>query len=91
MERRLLDVDGGANGVIFHKWGENDWGYRRRSFTRGWLFTVVFPGLREREPDHALRGPLSLIELMDYIHRDGPKWVEWKRDHPEVFAASSAT
>jgi hypothetical protein len=26
MEARPLDVDGGANGVIFHKWAADDWG-----------------------------------------------------------------
>lgn len=89
MERRPLDVDGGANGVIFHKWGEDDWGYRRQSFTQGYLFTVVWPGQRDREPDHGYRGPFSLAELMDRIHSHGdgpsPKWEQWKAANRRVF------
>lgn len=91
MERRPLDVDGGANGVVFHKWGEDDWGYRRQSYERGYLFTVVWPAQRASvEPDHGWRGPFTLLELMDRMHtmgNDGPMahWVEWKAAHPEVF------
>lgn len=89
IERRPLDVDGGANGVIFHKWGPDDWGFRRRSFEIGYLFTVVSPGMRAEEPDHKWRGPFSLLELMDRLHTflDEPsaRWVAWKAARPEVF------
>ncbi len=90
MEERPLDVDGGANGVVFHKWGEDDWGYRRQSYERGYLFTVVPPSMRDRYAD-GWGGPLSLRALMDRIHQHGSdepseRWEAWKAAHPEVFA-----
>jgi len=88
MEARPLDVDGGANGVIFHKWGPDDWGYRRRSYERGYLFSVVPPALRGRYKD-GIPGPLSLPALLDRINgwtdRPAPRWEAWKAAHPEVF------
>jgi hypothetical protein len=92
MEEHPLDVDGGANGVVFHKWGDDDWGYRRQSYRIGFLFTVVWPNLRgaTEYAGYKWRGPLSLPVLMDRIHSigdDGPleRWVSWKAEHPEVF------
>jgi hypothetical protein len=88
MEARPLDIDGGANGVIFHKWAEDDWGYRRRTFTMGWLFSVVPPWMREDYSD-GIPGPISLGALLDRIHTFGDKpsdrWLQWKADHPNVF------
>lgn len=86
---RPLDVDGGANGVVFHKWAEDDWGYRRQSFERGWLFTVVPPWARDEHRD-GWGGPLSLARLMDRIHQHGfdqpnARWEAWKAEHPDVF------
>lgn len=81
---RPLDVDGGANGVIFHKWGPDDWGYRKQSFTMGPLF---WPGWdRERR--------YSLLELMDHMQTYGgdepiSHWQQWKADHAAVFAAAT--
>ena len=49
LSRRPLDVDGGANGVVFHKYGADDWGYRRQSWERGPLFVPQSPGVREWE------------------------------------------
>lgn len=96
MERRPLDVDGGANGVVFHKWGTDDWGYRRQSYTIGYLFTVTWPGRRrdaDREDRGFLNGPCSLLALMDFIHTIGgdgpmPSWLAWKATHPDVFPPS---
>ncbi len=89
MERRPLDVDGGANGITFHKWGVDDWGYRRRTFDRGWPFSVVPPWMRD-EHTSTIRGPISLLDLLDHIQTcggviDAPWWQEWKAAHPEVF------
>jgi hypothetical protein len=92
MERRPLDVDGGANGVTFIKYGPDDWGYRRRTWQYGPLYVPQHPRIREAYPDEAPLGPLSLAALMDRIHTIGsdaepmPRWVEWKAAHPEVFA-----
>lgn len=93
MEERALDVDGGANGVVFHKFDTDDWGYRRRSFTQGWLWSVLWPGVRDNNEyqGHELRGPFSLEQLMDRLHSiasDEPsaRWLEWKAARPEVFA-----
>ncbi|GAA4439652.1 hypothetical protein [Phytohabitans houttuyneae] len=95
MEQRTLDVDNGANGLVFHKWGDDDWGFRRQSFERGFLFTVVWPVMRndDRYAGHEWRGPLALHVLMDRIHTvcdDKPmqRWTDWKAAHPEVFAVA---
>jgi hypothetical protein len=92
LDRRLLDVDGGANGVVFHKFGPDDWGYRRRSFTVGYLFTVVWPSQRAEYQYHKWCGPFSLLALMDGIHTflDEPmkRWVDWKAARPGVFGES---
>lgn len=94
LARRDLDVDGGANGVIFHKYGPDDWGYRRRSWNRGPTF---FPGSafhRERWPSEYGTEPMSLARLMDHIHTIvdtmSKHWVEWKAAHPDVFGEVSA-
>jgi len=97
LARRALDVDGGANGVTFHKYGTDDWGYRRRTWDRGPTFFPVWPAYRERFPDepYSTAGPLALPALMDHIHTIvdhvfGP-WSEWKAAHPEVFGAGAVS
>lgn len=96
LAKRALDADGGANGVVFHKWGEDDWGYRRQSFELGWLFSVVPPACRDREdPSRWNTGPLSLSALMDRMHQHGlaepsERWEAWKAAHPEVFGPGGA-
>ncbi|NUS25072.1 MAG: hypothetical protein HOV92_12730 [Streptomyces sp.] len=94
LAERPLDVDGGANGVIFRKWGEGDWGYRRQSWTQGPLYVPQSPRIRERYPDEAPLGPLSLEQVMDRAHSHGdapsPRWQQWKADHPEIFLPKEA-
>jgi hypothetical protein len=89
LAEKPLDVDGGANGVIFRKWGPDDWGYRRQSWTRGPLYVPQSPRIRERYPDEAPIGPLALEQVMDHAHTivDGlhKRWLDWKVAHPEVF------
>lgn len=89
MAARALDVDGGANGVVFHKYGPNDWGYRRQSYERGWEFSVVPPQMRDNEQGNPARGPFDLEAIMDRMHSftDGvsARWVTWKAEHPDVF------
>lgn len=86
---RPLDVDGGANGMIFRKYAEGDWGYRRRSWTRGPMFIPQPPRIRERYPDEAPLGPMTLEQVMDHAHTivDGvdKRWLDWKTAHPEAF------
>jgi hypothetical protein len=89
-----FDIDGGANGVVFRKWGENDWAYRRRTWTYGPTFVPHPPRLRRLDPADKPFGPLSLADLMDHMHMHGgnkplPRWQEWKAAHPEVFGAES--
>lgn len=87
MTRSLLDVDGGANGVTFHKYGEDDWSYRRRTWSVGPMFVPPSPRYRETFPDEAV-GPLTLEQVMDRAHDTWPKrWQEWKAAHPDVFSA----
>lgn len=91
LAQRPLDVDGGANGVIFRKWGDDDWGYRRQSWTRGPLYVPQSPRIRERYPDEAPFGPMTLVQVMDRAHtivdHVHDRWLKWKADHPEVFPA----
>jgi hypothetical protein len=91
LERRPLDVDGGANGVVFHKWGVDDWGFRRQSFDRGYTFSIVWPSQRASKEPGKYVGPYSLVELMDLMQTFGDDkpiqhWLDWKAAHPEVFA-----
>ncbi|MEV7770508.1 hypothetical protein [Kitasatospora sp. NPDC086791] len=91
LAERPLDVDGGANGYTFHKYGDGDWGYRQRSWRRGPMFVPVRPSFRGHEYDDTNGlGPLTLVQVMDRIHtiskRPMQHWLDWKAAHPEVFA-----
>ncbi|MFD8771432.1 hypothetical protein [Streptomyces sp. NPDC059916] len=91
LAQRPLDVDGGANGVIFRKYGPNDWGYRRQSWTMGPLYVPQSPRLRELYPNDSPIGPYTLVEVMDHAHTIVDEvhrpWLDWKAQHPEVFPA----
>lgn len=85
LAERPFDIDGGANGVVFRKWGVDDWGYRRRTWTMGPMFVPQSPAFADRT-----LGPLSLAQLMDRIHAHGddepsPRWTAWKAAHADVF------
>ena len=77
-----FDIDGGANGMTFYKWGEDDWGYRQRTWTYGPLY---FPGYEMR--------PYSLEQILDHRHTMvdtvSSRWLDWKAKHPEVFGDES--
>jgi hypothetical protein len=85
LAERPFDIDGGANGVTFRKWGDNDWGYRRRTWDRGPTYVPEHPRVRGGKS----LGPLTLVQLMDHIHticdEPMPHWTNWKAAHPEVF------
>jgi hypothetical protein len=87
LAERPFDIDGGAAGRIFRKWGEDDWGYRIRTWQYGPTYVPEHPRIRSREQNPV--GPLTLVEVMDRIHTIGDKpmahWAEWKAAHPEVF------
>lgn len=88
LSERPFDTD--AKTVIFHKWAENDWSYRRDSWEYGPFWVPVAPRLRGGEYDvKDWRPPLTLVQVMDRIHTIGdgpmPHWVEWKATHPDVF------
>lgn len=92
MAERALDVDGGAVGVIFRKWGDDDWGFRRRTWEYGPLYVPESPRLRaqDREAGRTVPGPFTLAQVMDYAHAHGhnepsPRWEAWKATHPDVF------
>lgn len=92
LAQRALDVDGGANGVTFIKYGPDDWGYRRRTWDLGPRYVPQHPRLREMYPNATI-GPLPLAALMDRIHTMGDdepmkRWTEWKAAHPDVFPAA---
>ena len=91
MAAKPLDVFGGWNTEVFHKWGPDDWGYRRSSYVTGPLF---FPAAAWMERE---AGPFTLVGLMDrvysyggsYLSPHGP-WAQWKAAHPDVFPAVEA-
>ncbi|GGK61668.1 hypothetical protein Sme01_03480 [Sphaerisporangium melleum] len=89
LSQRPFDTD--AKTVIFHKWAEGDWSYRRDSWEHGPFWVPVWPNLRGGEHDvKNWRAPLTLVQVMDRIHTicDEPmkRWIDWKAAHPEVFA-----
>jgi hypothetical protein len=94
MLERPFDIDGGANGTIFRKYGASDWGYRKRTWEYGPLFFPQHPRIRAREENQEWRlGPLSLEQVMDRIYTYGDdepvgRWVEWKAAHPGVFGGA---
>lgn len=85
LAERPFDIDGGANGVVFRKYADGDWGYRRRTWTIGPSFVPEHPRFADRT-----LGPLTLAQLMDRIHtgsddKPSQRWTAWKAQHPEVF------
>lgn len=73
--------------TVFHKWAADDWSYRNRMWQAGPHWSPAGPRLRNTQYDTSrLKGPLSLLELMDAIAR-GTVWDRWKADHPDVFPA----
>lgn len=90
LSKRPLDVDGGANGVVFHKYGDNDWGYRRNSWHTPAGFSPESP--QTREWAEVTIGPMTLEEVMDHAHKIvdhiDKRWLKWKADHPDVFNGS---
>lgn len=91
MDQRPLDIDSGWNTTVFIKYGADDWGYRRCSWTYGPTFVPPPPSYRERYPEETGGGPLALERVMDRRHTicDEPMehWLDWKAAHPDVFPA----
>lgn len=90
MDQRPLDIDSGWNTTVFIKYADNDWGYRRCSWTYGPTFVPGPPGSDSR----GIVGRLSLEQVMDRFHSHGdepsPRWLKWKADHPDVFPPAPA-
>lgn len=88
LAQRALDVDSGCNTVIFIKYGPDDWGYRRRSWTHGPAFVPQSPNHLDRKG-----GPLTLEQVMDHCHtitdKPIPHWLKWKAAHPDIFEGDS--
>lgn len=92
LHEKPLDVDGGANGITFQKYGTDDWGYRRRTWNRGPIYVPAHPRSRSQPWDETAGfGPLGLAQLMDHIHsfdgEPGKRWLDWKAAHPQAFPA----
>jgi len=92
LSKRPFDTD--AKTVIFHKWAEDDWSYRRDSWEYGPFWVPVFPGQRGGQYDAPnWRAPLTLVQVMDRIHTIGDepskRWLDWKASHPEVFGETA--
>lgn len=93
VDARALDVEERVVTRVFHKWGEGDWSYRIVTWEYGPFWVPVPPRQRGGEHDHPkIPGPLTLVQVMDRIHTFGDDkpmqhWLDWKRDHPEVFGS----
>ncbi|WP_369274459.1 hypothetical protein AB5J55_35070 [Streptomyces sp. R11] len=91
MDQRPLDIDSGWNTTVFIKYGADDWGYRRCSWTYGPTFVPGPPGSDSR----AAVGQHSLEQVMDRIQAHGnepsPRWQQWKANHPNIFPAKEAS
>lgn len=91
MEQRPLDVDAGANTIIFHKYADGDWGFRRRTWTGG-FFVPLHPRIRETHADSDEdRDPHTLEQVMDRARSIvrgelSSSWSRWKAEHPDAFA-----
>lgn len=90
MDARPLDIDSGWNTIVFVKYGPDDWGYGRVSWTYGHTFVPPGPSYRARYPQESCGGPLTLEQVMDKFHHIGTEypckdWIKWKADHPDVF------
>ncbi|MGP4085467.1 hypothetical protein [Streptomyces sp. KR55] len=92
LAERPLDVDGGCNTVIFHKWADDDWSYRLNSWEYGPFWVPVAPRLRGGQHNYKRLAKHSLVEVMDRKHTIGdeslPRWLKWKAAHPDVFPAA---
>lgn len=80
---RPFDIDGGCNTVILHKYGADDWAYRRRSWEYGPLFV---PAYDRTENWPLLRVLDRSITVLDEPHKE---WEAWKAAHPEVFTETA--
>ncbi|MFE1767237.1 hypothetical protein ACFW81_23840 [Streptomyces angustmyceticus] len=94
LAERTLDVDGGCNTTIFHKWGDGDWSYRRGSWQYGPFWVPVSPRLRNGDLDHKSLPPHTLAQTMDRIRTiadDKPmkRWIDWKAARTEVFGGEA--
>ncbi|MGY0062801.1 hypothetical protein ACWY4P_40750 [Streptomyces sp. LZ34] len=85
LAQRPLDVDGGCNTTVFIKYGPDDWGYRRCSWTYGPTFAPGPPGSLSRDAV----GAMTLEQVMDRTHtvvgEPMQHWQDWKAQHPDVF------
>jgi hypothetical protein len=92
LTERPFDIDCQANGVVFYKYDDGDWAYRKNSWEQP-LYWPSYPAARPLKQPAAL----TLVELMDQIYSSDtdpggvrPKWAEWKAAHPEVFGEGQA-
>jgi hypothetical protein len=100
LQQLPLDVDHCTNPLIFHRFGDDDWGFRRHRRHRYFksrirregtaFFTERWPAAT---PGQLRRFPLAA--LLDDIEEPlrgtpNPTWQHWKNDHPEVFPVGAA-
>lgn len=78
---RPFDIDGSVNTLILHKYGTDDWAYRRATWRDGPRFV----------PDYDRDEKLPLVRVLDRAMGSGAgrhphtEWEAWKAAHPEVF------
>ncbi|MFC6080981.1 hypothetical protein [Sphaerisporangium aureirubrum] len=81
---RPYDLDRARGTVVLHKYGPDDWAYRRSGWAHGHLYL----------PPSNRQTPQLLVTVLDRTLKDigepWPAWQEWKTAHPEVFAAPEA-
>lgn len=80
LDKRPFDIDGGAVGRYLRKYEHGGWGYRLHT----WQYGPIFAPSWDADPS-------PLVAVLDRAHSIGDevsaRWLKWKADHPEVFAA----
>lgn len=80
------DIDGGAAGRYLVKHRNGGWGYRIHTWQYGPQFV---PEWWDADPE-PLEAVLDRYHNRSSLSEPSKRWLEWKAQHPEVFAAVSS-
>lgn len=102
LSQRALDVDGMHGNLILCKCAEDDWVYGSQTWTSGPMMVpeIIYADMNgiscwQRHPGRPVKGythdgPLTLEQLLTkVVTRESARWIEWKRDRPEVWPPRS--
>jgi hypothetical protein len=92
LKERPFDIDGGANGIVFVKYAEGSWGYRRRSWRHSYQPAAPWDpatGYKTRRPaEEILALPALLDRVASTSDSAATRWTRWKANNPEVFGGA---